>query len=113
MAEITRGQLEAVLDHQWVYAANRDGTHHGQVVNPVKVAEELWEKLTAPGDPPAPAADHLADAAQAVTASTYSYQRWGGGEPGAYKSAMWEMKRAQASALIAIAEALQAGGARG
>jgi hypothetical protein len=54
MAEVTREQLEAALDHQWVYAANREGTHHGQVVNPVEAAGELWEKLTAAAEPKPP-----------------------------------------------------------
>jgi hypothetical protein len=38
-------QLAKALDGQWVYAKNRDGTHHAQVADADDVARELMEKL--------------------------------------------------------------------
>lgn len=51
--EITTKQLANALSRQWVYAENRDGTHHAQIVNPDEVARELWEKLAGHADPDA------------------------------------------------------------
>jgi hypothetical protein len=43
--EVTRDQLAKALDHQWVYAKNREGTHHAQIDASHSLVSELWGKL--------------------------------------------------------------------
>ena len=44
---VSREQLARALDHLWVYAKNREGTYHGQIIGPGQVADDLWENLAA------------------------------------------------------------------
>lgn len=61
--DVTEKKLAAALDGQWVYARNRDGTHHAQVVNYSDVAADLMEKL---GPSPAPSASGDLDRAYVI-----------------------------------------------
>jgi hypothetical protein len=44
--EVTREQLAKALDHLWVYAKNREGTHHAQICQVTGDSmDSLWESL--------------------------------------------------------------------
>jgi len=45
--EITESSIAPALEGLWVYARNRDGTHHAQVIADEDTAASLWEKLAA------------------------------------------------------------------
>lgn len=42
---VSAADLAAALEGQWVYAKNRDGTHHAQICATDDLTRDLWEKL--------------------------------------------------------------------
>lgn len=118
--EITREQLAKAVDGMEVAAdvigAHVVGTWIGAKLRyPDGFADAVFARLAEQpkADPefaPASAATNREEAGQALSASTWQYQKWGEADTGRkdeLRAARWEMDRAKVHALLDVADAIR------